>query len=84
MHQLKRTSKFYKGSVKPYFKRMGFYVYFLFFFPFERISTVLCSWFKETGTNTLIGWDGTELLIFAVWWIFSLNEYFPGRESGTL
>lgn len=39
---------------------------------------------KEIGTNTLTGWDGTELLIFAVWWIFSLNECFPARESGTL
>lgn len=88
MHQLKRTFKFYKGFFKPYFKLNGCYGFFgLFFggfFPFERIGTVLCSWFKEIGTNTLTGWDGTELFIFAVWWIFSLNECFPPRESGTL
>lgn len=57
---------------------------FCFSFPFERVGTVLCSWFKEIGTNTLTGWDGTELLTFAVWWIFSLKEYFPATESGTL
>lgn len=59
-------------------------MFIFFFFPFERTGTVLCSWFKEIGTNTLTGWDGAEPLIFAVWWVFSLNEYFPARESRTL
>lgn len=36
---------------------------------FERNGNVTCSRFKEIGTNTLTGWDGTELLICAVWWI---------------
>lgn len=59
-------------------------MFVFFLFPFERTGTILCSWFKEIGTNALTGWDGTELLIFVVWWIFSLNECFPARESGTL
>lgn len=34
---------------------------------FEGNGNVICSWwFKETGTNTLTGWDGAELLICAV------------------
>lgn len=36
---------------------------------FEGNGNIICSWFKETGTNTLTGWDGAELLICAVWWI---------------
>lgn len=59
-------------------------MFIFFLFPFERTGTVLCSWFKEIGTNTLTGWDGAEPLIFAVWWVFSLNEYFPARENRTL
>lgn len=66
MHQLKRTSKFYKGFKKPDFNWMGFMCFF-FFFLFERNGTVLCSWLMMRGTNTLTGWDGTELLICAVW-----------------
>jgi len=33
---------------------------------FEGNGNIICSWFKETGTNTLTGWDGAELLICAV------------------
>lgn len=42
-------------------------LFVVFFFLFERNGTVLCSWLMVRGTNTLTGWDGTELLICAVW-----------------
>lgn len=48
---------------------MGFMLWvFSFFFFLKGIAVVLCSWFKEMGTNTLTGWGGTEPLPFSVWW----------------
>lgn len=58
-------------------------VFCFLFFVSERIGIVLCSWFKEIGTNTLTGWNGTELLTLTVWVGFPLNDCSTGMGSGT-
>lgn len=62
---------------------LAFFLLWVSFFFLERIGTVLCSQFKEIGTNTLTGWDGTELLTCCLV-DFPVDDCSPGRESGTL